>query len=98
MRLIHTSIVSKYIAANDNNKILHTTAPDISSSEETLPNSRAREWVDNNKTISLLKIFFHKKNIYWYMQNRERQWENTVLVVPQSGNMLMNVGLLHAEE
>ena len=33
----HTSIVSRHLATRDNNKILRTTLPHISSSEETFP-------------------------------------------------------------
>ena len=37
MRHIHTSIVSRHLAARGNNKILPTPLPQISSSEERLP-------------------------------------------------------------
>ena len=37
MRDIHTSIVSQHLAARDNNKILRTHPPQVSSTEENLP-------------------------------------------------------------
>ena len=37
MRAIHTSIVSRHLAARDNNKILRAHPPQVSSTEENLP-------------------------------------------------------------
>ena len=42
MRDIHTSIVSQHLAARDNNKILRTHPPKVSSTEENLPRHTRR--------------------------------------------------------
>ena len=42
MRDIHTSIVSQHLAARDNNKILRTHPPQVSSTEEHLPRHTRR--------------------------------------------------------
>ena len=61
MRLIHTSIVSKYLAARDNNKILRTAPPHISSSEETLPRHMRRTLAQLRTNKSpFLKTYLHK--------------------------------------
>ena len=42
MRDIHTTIVSQHLAARDNNKILHTHPPQVSSTEDNLPRHTRR--------------------------------------------------------
>ena len=42
MRDIHTTIVSQHLAARDNNKILRTHPPQVSSTEENLPRHTRR--------------------------------------------------------
>ena len=45
MRDIHTTIVSQHLAARDNNKILRTHPPQVSSTEENLPRHSRRTLV-----------------------------------------------------
>ena len=52
MRHIHTSIVSRHLATRGNNKILRTSPPHISSSEERLPASLVA-LVPNSKQTNL---------------------------------------------
>ena len=42
MHDIHTSIVSQHLAARDNNKLLRTHPPQVSSTDENLPRHRRR--------------------------------------------------------
>ena len=61
MRHIHTSIVSMHIATRDNNKILRTPPPHISSPEEILPRltRRVHAQLRTNKS-PFLKSYVHK--------------------------------------
>ena len=55
---IHTSIVSQHLAARDNNKILRTHPPQVSSTEENLPRHtrRALAHLRTNKSPSSYHI------------------------------------------
>ena len=61
MRHIHTSIVSRHLATRDNNKIMCTPPPHISSSEEILP--RLTRWtlaqLRTNKS-PFLKVYLYQ--------------------------------------
>ena len=46
MRDIHTSIVSHHLASRDNNKILRTHPPQVSSTEENLPRHTRRTYIN----------------------------------------------------
>ena len=61
MRDIHTSIVSQHLAARDNNKILRTHPPQVSSTEENLPRYTCRTLAQlrTNKSLFLLS-YLHK--------------------------------------
>ena len=61
MRDIHTSIVSQHLAARDNNKILRTHPPQVSSTEENLPRHTCRTLAQlrTNKSPFLLS-YLHK--------------------------------------
>ena len=61
MLYIHTSIVSQHLAARDNNKILRTHLPQISSTEENVPRhtSRTLAQLRTNKFPFLLS-YLHK--------------------------------------
>ena len=61
MRDIHTSIVSQHLAARDNNKILRTHPPQVSSTEENVPRHTRRTLaqVRTNKSPFLLS-YLHK--------------------------------------
>ena len=61
MRDIHTSIVSQHLAARDNNKILRTHPPQVSSTEENLPRHTRRTLAQlrTNKSPFLLS-YIHK--------------------------------------
>ena len=61
MRDIHTSIVSQHLAARDNNKILRTHPPQVSSTEENLPRHTRRTLAQlrTNKSPFLLS-YLHK--------------------------------------
>ena len=58
---IHTSIVSRHLAARDNNKILRTHPPQVSSTEENLPRHTRRTLAQlrTNKSPFLLS-YLHK--------------------------------------
>ena len=61
MRHIHTSIVSRHLATRDNNKILRTLSPHISSSEEILPRLTRRTLAQFRTNKSpFLKSYLHK--------------------------------------
>ena len=61
MRHIHTSIVSMYLATKDNNKILRTPPPHISSSEERLPRlTRCTSAQPRTNKSPFLKSYLHK--------------------------------------
>ena len=61
MRHIHTSIVSKYLATRGNKKILRTSPPHISSSEEILYRITRRTLAQLRKTKShFLKSYLQK--------------------------------------
>ena len=55
---IHTSIVSQHLAAGDNNRILRTHPPQVSSTEENLPRHTRRTLAQlrTNKSPFLLSI------------------------------------------
>ena len=61
MRDIHTTIVSQHLAARDNNKILRTHPPQVSSTEENLPRHTRRTLAQlkTNKSPFLLS-YLHK--------------------------------------
>ena len=61
MRDIHTTIVSQHLAARDNNKILRTHPPQVSSTEENLPRHTRRTLAQlrTNKFPFLLS-YLHK--------------------------------------
>ena len=61
MRDIHTSIISQHLAARDNNKILRTHQPQVSSTEENLPQHTRRTLAQlrTNKSPFLLS-YLHK--------------------------------------
>ena len=61
MRDIHTSIVSQLLAARDNNKLLRTHPPRVSSTEENLPRHTRRTLAQlrRNKSPFLLS-YLHK--------------------------------------
>ena len=61
MRDIHTTIVSQHLAARDNNKILRTHPPQVSSTEENLPRHTCRTLAQlrTNKSPFLLS-YLHK--------------------------------------
>ena len=61
MRDIHTSIVSQHLATGDNNKILCTHPPQVSSTEENLPRHTRRTLAQlgTNKSPFLLS-YLHK--------------------------------------
>ena len=61
MRDIHTSIVSHHLAARDNNKILRTHPPQVSSTKENLPQHTRRTLAQlrTNKSPFLLS-YLHK--------------------------------------
>ena len=61
---IHTSIVSRHLATRDNNKILRTPPPHISSSEETLPHITRHTLAQliTNKS-PFLKSYLHKVDV-----------------------------------
>ena len=61
MRHIHTSIVPMHLATRDNNKIMRTPPPHISSSEEILPHltRRTLAQLGTNKS-PFLKSYLHK--------------------------------------
>ena len=63
MRHIHTSIVSRHLATRGNNKILRTSPPHTSSSEEILPRliRRTLAQLRTNKS-PFLKSYLHKVN------------------------------------
>ena len=52
MRDIHTTIVSQHLAARDNNKILRTHPPQVSSTEENLPRHTRRTLAQLNPLSS----------------------------------------------
>ena len=60
MRDIHTTIVSQHLAARDNNKILRTHPPQVSSIEENLPRHTRRTLAQlrTNKSPFLLSYLF----------------------------------------
>ena len=61
MRNIHTSIVSRHLAARGYNKIMHTPPLHISSSEEILPRLTRRTHAQLRKNKSpFLKSYLHK--------------------------------------
>ena len=61
MRDIHTTIVSQHLTARDNNKILRTHPPQVSSTEENLPRHTRRTLAQlrTNKSPFLLS-YLHK--------------------------------------
>ena len=61
MRDIHTTIVSQHLAARDNNKILRTHPPQVSSTKENLPRHTRRTLAQlrTNKSPFLLS-YLHK--------------------------------------
>ena len=61
MRDIHTTIVSQHLAARDNNKILRTHPPQVSSTEENLPRHTRRTLAQlrTNKSPFLIS-YLHK--------------------------------------
>ena len=61
MRDIHTTIVSQHLAARDDNKILRTHPPQVSSTEENLPRHTRRTLAQlrTNKSPFLLS-YLHK--------------------------------------
>ena len=71
MRHIHTSIVSKHRATRGNNKILRTSPPHISSSEEILLllTSRTLAQLRTNRS-PLLKSYLHKVDAKWHPSPR----------------------------
>ena len=61
MRHIHTSIVSRHLATRGNNKILRTSPPHISSSEEILPRLTRRTLAQlRTNTSPFLRSCLHK--------------------------------------
>ena len=61
MRHIHTSIVSRHLATRDNNKILCTSPPHISNSEERLPRLTRHTLTPlRTNTSPFLKSYLHK--------------------------------------
>ena len=60
MRDIHTTIVSQHLAARDNNKILCTHPPQVSSTEENLPRHTRRTLAQlrTNKSPFLLSYLY----------------------------------------
>ena len=59
---IHTTIVSQHLAARDNNKILRTHPPQVSSTEENLPRHTRRTLAQlrRNKCPFLLSYIYTK--------------------------------------
>ena len=59
MRDIHTTIISQHLAARDNNKILRTHPPQVSSTEEDLPRHTRRTLAQlrSNKSLSSYHIY-----------------------------------------
>ena len=61
MRDIHTSIVSQHLAARDNNKILCTHPPQVSSTEVNLPQHTCRTLAQlRTNTSPFLLSYLHK--------------------------------------
>ena len=61
MRQIHTAIVSRHLSTRDNNKILRTPLPHISSSKEILPRLIRRTLAQLRKNKSpFLKSYLDK--------------------------------------
>ena len=61
MRDIHTTIVSQHLAARDNNKILRTHPPQVSSTEENLPRHTCRTLAQLRTNKSpFLPSYLHK--------------------------------------
>ena len=62
MRDIHTSIVSQHLAARNNNKILRTHPPQVSSTEENLPRHTCRTLAQLRTNKSPFLLSYHTKS------------------------------------